>query len=402
MRIAYFVHDINDPAVARRIQMLTDGGASVALLGFSRGKVTSLEANQPVVLGYTADGRMVQRAVAVGRAALKMPRWQSVLADADVIVARQLETLILAATARKLSGSHAPLIYECLDIHRLMLAPGVVGRLLRGLEAGLLRRCDALMVSSPRFVAEYFAPTHRSLPRIELVENKVLLADLAECGGVPAHRLSDGAGPAPGPPWRIGWYGMIRCERSLRLLSDLVRALPGQVEVTMRGRVARDVVPDFDAVVAGSPGLSFDGPYDRSRDLPELYNAPHFFWAMNFFDPGPISDWLLPNRLYEGGLFGTVPLALRTAETGRWLDAYHAGILLDEPLETSLPAFFAGLDRDRFDAARRAIAAIPVTAFLHDQADCAALTSRLLFGGASQKPNQETGETARAKAAVLL
>jgi succinoglycan biosynthesis protein ExoL len=385
VRIAYLVHDINDPAVARRIQMLTDGGAEVALLGFSRGAVTSLEAHQPVVLGYTADGRMLQRTVAVGRAALKMPRWQSVLADADVIVARQLETLILAASARKLTGSRAPLIYECLDIHRLMLAPGVVGRLLRALEAGLLRNCDALMVSSPRFVEEYFAPTHRNLPRIELVENKVLIADLAECGGVPAHRLAAGGGPPPGPPWRIGWYGMIRCQRSLRLLADLVRRMPGQVEVTMRGRVARDVMPDFDAVVTATPGLSFDGPYDRSRDLPELYAAPHFFWAMNFFDPGPISDWLLPNRLYEGGLFGAVPLALRTAETGRWLDRYHAGILLDEELEASLPAFFAGLDRDRFDAARRAMAAIPVGAFLHDQADCASLTSRLLFGGGKQQ-----------------
>ena len=380
MRVAYLVHDLNDPAVQRRIRMLKSGGAEIALLGFSRGAVAQQYASEPLVFGYTQDARLFQRTLAVGRAALTMPRWQSALADADVIMARQLETLLLAAMARRMTGSNAPLVYECLDIHRLMLSPGLVGRLMRAIEAGLLRACDSIMVSSPRFVDEYFSTVHGAMPRIELVENKVLASELAESG---SWQDANPDGRLPGPPWRIGWYGVIRCRRSLHLLANLARRLPGLVEVTIRGKVARNVLPDFDDVVAATPGLTFDGPYNRARDLRQLYTAPHFFWAIDFYEEGGNSAWLLPNRLYEGGLFGAVPLALRSVQTGRWLAAHGAGILLGADLKPELETFFTSLGAARFEAASQAMAQIPVGAFLHDQADCASLATRLLFGGAA-------------------
>ena len=36
MKIAYFVHDLSDAAVAKRVGMLRDAGAEVALFGFRR------------------------------------------------------------------------------------------------------------------------------------------------------------------------------------------------------------------------------------------------------------------------------------------------------------------------------------------------------------------------------
>ncbi len=110
----------------------------------------------------------------------------------------------------------------------------------------------------------------------------------------------------------------------------------------------------FAATIAACPGMSYGGPYDRARELPALYGDVHFTWAMDFFEAGANSDWLLPNRLYEGGLHGAVPLALDGVETGRWLAARHAGVLLDEPLGTSLPAFLRGLDQDRYGRLREA------------------------------------------------
>ena len=41
MRIAYFVHDLSDPAVGRRVRMLRTGGAEVTVLGFRRAERTS-------------------------------------------------------------------------------------------------------------------------------------------------------------------------------------------------------------------------------------------------------------------------------------------------------------------------------------------------------------------------
>ena len=104
--------------------------------------------------------------------------------------------------------------------------------------------------------------------------------------------------------------------------------MPGSVEIVIRGRVATSVLPDFDAVVAATPGLSFGGPYDRARDLPALYGDVHFAWAIDFFEAGSNSDWLLPNRLYEAGLFGAVPIACRDVATGAWLAERGLGVLL--------------------------------------------------------------------------
>jgi succinoglycan biosynthesis protein ExoL len=386
MRVAYLVHDVNDPAVHRRIRMLRIGGAVVRLLGFSRDATKLPEALQPVVLGYTRDARMVQRVVAVARAMLTMPRWKSALADADVIMARQLETLLLAAIARRIAGSRAPLIYECLDIHRLMLKPGLVRTILRAIESALLRQCDAVMVSSERFIDAYFSRAHARLPRIELVENKVLEAELENVAALPVQRARP---RPPAPPWRIGWFGIMRCRRSLELLSGLARALPGRVEITIRGRVSPVEIPDFDEIVSATPGLFYGGPYDRMRDLPDLYTTPHFFWAIDFFD-GDSSAWLLPNRLYEGGLFASVPLVRQSTETARWLRSHGAGILLEDDLENSLTRFFTELDWEGFLAAQHAMASVPVGAFLYDAADCTALATRLLFGADRTVPRADS------------
>src|SRR5271167_361389 len=118
MNLIYFVHDLNDPAVHRRVRMLHAGGAVVSLLGFYRGE-PPLEVDGAVALplGRTSDARLWQRTVAVLGAALSAPRWRSLFAKADAILARQLETLVLAALARRLLMPSAPLIFECLDIH---------------------------------------------------------------------------------------------------------------------------------------------------------------------------------------------------------------------------------------------------------------------------------------------
>jgi succinoglycan biosynthesis protein ExoL len=375
MNLVYFVHDLNDPAVHRRMRMFHAGGAMVSLIGFHRGEPPAeVDGTVPLPLGRTGDARLVQRAIAVLGAALSIPRWRSVFVSADAILARQLETLVLAAFARRLLMPRAPLVFECLDIHRLMGASSVVGRTLRSLEHRLLGQCQRLVVSSPHFIRFHFAPVHQRLPPVTVVENKALTFEFDS-------RPRAEPRVPPGPPWRIGWFGVIRCARSLRILAELATAHPGEVEIVIRGRVATSVLPHFDEVVAATPGLSFGGPYDRARDLPRLYGDVHFAWAIDFYEAGSNSDWLLPNRLYEAGLFGAVPIACRDVATGAWLAERDVGVLLDGDAAQSVAAVIRSLDAARYASLRAGLAALPEAAFLYTRDDCRELVETLVQCG---------------------
>jgi hypothetical protein len=102
---------------------------------------------------------------------------------------------------------------------------------------------------------------------------------------------------------------------------------------------------------------------------------------MDFYEAGANSEWLLPNRLYEGSLHGAVPLALASVETGRWLAAQDCGVLLhdssDHGVEHGLREYFSRLDPAAYAAARSALARIPVSALLDDGAACDCLGRRL-------------------------
>lgn len=366
-KILYLVHDLNDAAVGKRIRMMGDGGAEVSLAGFHRGAVPHPTAGvEPTSLGQTFDGALRHRAAAVLGQVLRPWRLMALARGADAVMARNLEMLVLAWIALLGQGRLKPLTYECLDIHRSMVGTGPSSRLLRLLEGGLLRRVDRVIVSSPAFASEYFAP-RRTSPIPMLVENKVyaLGAD-----------LPSPVAPPPGPPWRIGWFGMIRCGKSLTILSELAEAFPGRVEVEVRGRPSPAVFEDFIALTAAMPGVTFLGPYD-SANLASHYDGVHFVWGLDFFEAGLNSRWLLPNRLYEGGARNRPVIAQAEVETGRWLAQRGCGVLLDD-VESDLRRFFEGLTGEGYADLIRRCEGVPRRDLTADGRDSRALVEHLV------------------------
>lgn len=364
-RLAYLVHDINDPAVARRVTMLRAAGADLVVAGFRRDERSpaTVAGARVVDLGRTADGALAQRAGKVVTTLLRPTALLDAVAGADVVIGRNLECLALAQRARKaLPG--ARLVYECLDIHRTLLGHSVPARAIQRVEAALLRSIDLLLVSSPAFQREYFAHRPTLTAPTLLVENKLLALD----GAPPVA----GAPPA-GPPWTIGWFGNLRCRRSFDVLSELARSAEGRVRLLIAGRPSPAVFDDFAASVAAAPHCRYVGPYTADQ-LGGLYGQCHFAWGIDYFEEGLNSTWLLPNKLYEAGSFGTVPIALRSVETGAWLARHGAGLLLDDgdPVGQLAP-LLERLDASGYREMRGRVEAIPRADLLADAEDCAAL-----------------------------
>jgi succinoglycan biosynthesis protein ExoL len=383
VKITYFAHDLSDPAVKRRVRMLTAGGAEVRLIGFRRSQEPPafVEQLRATDLGFTADGRLVRRALSISRALATLRRHADHIRGADVVLARNLEMLVLASRARKLYAPAATLVYECLDIHRTLLSTGVGGRLLRSFQSRLWQEVDLLVTSSPGFIRNYFTP-HRFPAPIRLVENKVALLDSDEQAAVNIVR------PPPGPPWRIGWFGAIRCRKSLEILGALANGGGGAIEIVLRGRPSGAVFPTFSAEIANLPHVRFAGPYRNPGDLPTIYSEVHFAWAVDYYESGQNSTWLLPNRIYEAGLCGAVPIALRGVETGRWLLQRGVGIVFDEPLERQLVTFFQRLDPLGYAQLANGILALPRRDLIADQNDCRLFVDALRPGNAGASPGK--------------
>lgn len=348
-RLAYFVHDVADAAVLRRVRMLHADGVAVTVIGFRRRAtpLDTIDGARVVDLGQTGDGRFVQRIAAVLRNLVLFGAVRRAVAEADVLMARNLETLVLAARAAK--GRR--LVYECLDIHRMLLTDGLLPSLVQRVESWALRKVDLIVTSSPRFADAYFRDRRGVDTPVLLVENKLPMPEGAGAAADPSSHA-----PAPPPPWVIGWFGMLRCKRSLAILAELAARSEGRVEVLIAGVPSDAEFSDFAETVAAMPGVTFAGRY-RPSDLSALYGRVHFAWAIDFFEEGLNSTWLLPNRLYESLGYGAVPIALSRVETGAWLARHHVGLVVENI--SAVEPHLAAMTADSYASLVTATAGLP-------------------------------------------
>lgn len=363
MKIAYLVHDLSDPAVLRRVRMLKLGSAQVIIAGFTRipDPPKHIDGCEAINLGWTQDGQFLHRVGSVALAACRLERLRGILAGCSIVMARNLEMLLLAARARRRYLPDAPLIFECLDIHRLLLRSNLMGQLLRTIETRLVEQVDLILTSSPRFVSEYFKPRNLNRP-IKILENKILLPDHSFARSTQAPRPG-------GPPWKIGWFGMLRCRRSFEILSSVARACDGRLQVVIAGRPSPKEFPNFAELVGKAPFVTFLGPY-RLEQLPALYGSVHFSWAVDYFEQGLNSSWLLPNRVYESSFFGAVPIASEGVETANWLAEKQIGLDLAGEPEAALNHLISMMTRCRYEQLFDALQRIPAAELVETTESC--------------------------------
>lgn len=369
--LIFFGHDAYDPAVQRRIKAFEHTGAMVRAFTMRRGPLFKTPWVN-VDLGETQDAAFAQRIGALMNAAPALRARRHVLRQANVFYARNLDMLALAHWAKGMSGARAKLVYECLDVHRFMTRDDALGGGMRALERKLLADTSLVVVSSPAFVREYFDKRQPGRARTMLVENRLPWGfDYGPRPVAPQRREG---------PIRIGWFGNLRCRRSLSLLLDLAQRFPDRIELYLRGAPARTELGGFESRLDGLGNVRFWGRYKWPHELRSIYDAVDLVWAGDFHDPGANSKWLLPNRLYEGGYYCAPPIAPADSETGRWIDGRGFGFTLAESLEETLPAFIETLTHDRIAAAREKLAAAPEATFLQPRDELKTVIDMALAG----------------------
>lgn len=349
-RMACFFHDAGESTVMKRIAAFQANGSDVTAFTFRRlrNKRTRPAFWTNVDLGVTEDRNYLKRLPKLVAGLLRALMHRQQLRQARVFYARNIDMLIIAALARLLSGSRATLVYEVLDVQRIFLGQGRVSMAVRWIERALLKHTHLLVVSSPDFMSRYFAPVQGYEGSWYLLENKVS-AGLCLPQPQEPRRQKPSA-----PPWVIGWFGVLRCRESLDTLERIAAALGEKVAIHLRGITSDEDLPlvEIEARCARTRNMSFLGPYLNPDDLAAIYAPVHLAWSIDYLDAGTNSDWLLPNRLYEAGLFDVPTLARDGTATARKVEQDQLGWTLTEPLEQAVAQLFASLDRGSYEEVR--------------------------------------------------
>ncbi len=360
--VAFFGHDSNEPTIIKRMTAFATAGARVVAFTFTRERlgVEPAPTFENVHLGFTQDRKYVRRLPALIWGVLVALANARTLRRADVIYARNIDMALVAVFAKLLSGSRATLAYEVLDIQRIFLGDRPINKTARLVERLILAASDMLVISSPDFMDNYFKTKQKYSRPWRLLENKVAASE----------RLFEAiaAEPPSAHPWVIGWFGRLRCRESLEILCRIADRLGDKVFVDIRGAPSEEDLPTavIERTVGRRPNMSYGGTYSSPQDLAQLYGAVHFSWCIDLLDAGTNSDWLLPNRLYEGGLYAVPALARVGTATARKVKADGLGFSFEEPLHDSIGEFLRQLEFAEYEEVRKRIKILRGSQFVDD------------------------------------
>ena len=376
-KVAFFGHDAGDAAVRRRVQAMQDDG--LAVMGFMMRRKDDVATDwDNVDLGKTRDGAFLQRVLRIFSGARVAANSLDALASVDVIYARNLDMLACAFLAKHYTRLKTPVVYESLDVHRLLTREDFIGKALRWVEKSLLRRTIGLVVSSPAFLTNHFEKYYRGLYTPFLIENR--LAAGSDFGPRPA--AHNGAVSENCGRFVLGWVGNLRCKRSFELLCDLADRFPDTLEIRLHGQPARKEIPVFEPAIDARPNMTFAGRYRSPEDLSGIYEGLDLVWAGDFMEAGYNSVWLLPNRIYEGGYFATPAIAPNLTETAGWIEQKACGFTISEPLSETLPTLIAAVMQDRsvLESYRNRLLELPNEVFIQPEGFFSEVLARALAG----------------------
>lgn len=374
----YFGPDATHATIRKRIEAFESTGAEMTAFTFRR-TWANADFEPPwtnIHLGDTIDRNYLKRLPKLYSAYRTILRHRETLRQADFLYARNFDLILLALAVKRRLGLKIPLVYEIPDIQGVFFRKDRMGRLFRFVERRALRRIDLLVVSSPGYLEGYFTPVQNYKGRTFLLENKVLARQVAALSEDPA--LTRPAAETVRDRWIIGWHGTLRCPKSMQLLAAIADRMGDKVEIYTRGYPTQTGVDAYKALVSARDNYLYDGEYTVPDDLPELYRTVHFAWCIDFHDEGGNSELLLPNRIYQGGLFGAVPIALAAQATGQYVARHGLGFTVDEPLEESVPALLESLSWEGYLEMRQRNLAARDRLFIDDGRDIAALVDAIL------------------------
>lgn len=372
-KVAYFAGDATNPTVRLRIGSLMKQGVDVVGFTFRRNKFHTdfVPFWDNVPLGETQDRNYLARFLPILRAIMLIWPHRAKLRSSDVLYARMFDAAFIAMMLKWLLRLDAKLVYEIEDVQAVFFKKTFVGSIFRFLERRVLNASHLVVVCSPGFVEGYLAPTQRYEGKTFTLENRIQLDEIPDRNAPPSPKARQWENSKD--RWVIGWFGTLRCLKSMKILSDIAERLGDKVLIYTRGYPTESGLDAYMEIVERHDNWIYQGPYTMPDDLEELYGRVHFVWCVDLLDENGNSELLLTCRMYHGGYFGTVPIYTTQSQMNRHLTPHQIGHAVTAPYVDDVCELIEQMDWDRYVSERERVLNLRDELFLEDGSGTASM-----------------------------
>lgn len=376
-RILCVLSSLTDAHNGARVAMLQRCGFAVEAIGFERYGAAARTLHCRVEsLGGVEHRRYLRRGL---RLMSCVRRVRAAIKRNDLVYAFGTDLLLLALAAGV--RLKVRVVAEIADLRDLQVAAGLRGRLFRALEKRALGACALLVVTSADYLAYYRGWLRAATPAL-VVENKVEPA-LAAAAGARAPDPGPAFGAGSGRPLRIGYFGILKDEWSLRLIETLARSDAGRFTFVLAGVPGR-FIESFAERVRGIAGLEYRGEYRHPGDLPALFGSADLIMAC--YRPEIPHGWSRSNRYYDACLFKK-PLIVRAGTADAEAVRRHdIGLVIEAADIDRAAGELRGATAAHWRRWRANMQALPAAAYAHTDDGAAGLRRPLAaLAGAARK-----------------
>ena len=252
-----------------------------------------------------------------------IPSIRRAIKSNDVVYASGPDMALLCLASGMSLGR--PVILEVGDVRELQTASGLWGRLVRKVDRYLADSCQLLVATASGFIDDYYRQWVGTTTRALIIENKLEPSATAEQHHIQGTPTFNGV--QNGRPLRIGYFGLLRCEQSWRILISLAKRFQKNVEIVVAGYSIEPV--DLPQQAEKYSNIIYKGKYRSPDDLPSLYQDVDLTWVLypnkNYWG----FRWARTNRFYESCLYQTPMISRSGSADAVEIQRYGIGLIIE-------------------------------------------------------------------------
>ena len=317
-KITFFVPDISEARIIKRIKAFQILGADIVICGFRRKRYSFSESEynnvKLIILGETNEKKYLVRIpkLLFGIASIIMNL--SVFRTCSCIYCINLDMLILASILR--IRYNAKFYYEVGDILNTLVDKKLPNKVLRHLERFLLRQTNLLILTSPAFYHQFYKKIQKIQCSWMLLENKLIPV------AKPKRLIAINK---KAKKIKIVYHGVLRCPLSIKILAKVAGELEEKCELHIHGFplwVNKEILSYY---TKKNNNIFWHGEFKYPDGLKDILSDADLLWLIDLSENRNNAKWLLPNRLYDGIYYRVPMIALCNTETGNYINKYDIG-----------------------------------------------------------------------------